>query len=91
MPGDLRTLQVARMLGLGATPTDVEAREAIATDPDAFAGALFREAADNDDVTSAEAALDYLETRLSFFGDLIPPEARLAIRAAFANRLTSWG
>jgi hypothetical protein len=89
--GDLRTVQVARLLGLAHRDVSEEAaRAAIAAQVQELGAALFREAVDNDDVISSEAALDYLEVRLSFFGDLIAPNARLAVRAAFAELLAKW-
>ena len=79
---DLRLIQAARLLGLDrATLTEAAATAAIGAEPAVFGQALFAEAAENDDVTSGAAALDYLETRLRFFGDLVThPEA---VREAF--------
>jgi len=91
MAADVRLAQVARILHLalpGLAPADAHA--AIAARPAEVAAALFAEAADNDDVTSTEAALDYLESRLSEFGDLVPPDAADRIRAAFRERLKAW-
>lgn len=68
---------------------EAQARAAILAAPDAFAAALFAEAADNDDVVSSAAALEYLETRLSFLGDLIG-DAGAAIREAFRRRVAAW-
>jgi hypothetical protein len=89
--GDIRLVQVARMLGLGAhTVPEPVAREAIAKRPADFAAALFAEAAANDDVTSTKAALDYLDGRLSYFRDLLTAPTEAAIRTAFAGRLAAW-
>ncbi len=86
---DLRLIQIARLLGLDRdTLTETAARAAIAAAPAAFATVLFAEAADNDDVTSATAALDYLETRLLFFGELVPhPDS---VREAFRVLTLAW-
>ena len=91
MTADIRLIHAARMLGLPiATLTPESARDAIAARPADFASALFEEAAGNDDVTSAAAALDYLETRLAFFGDLTG-EATASVRRDFASHLAAWG
>lgn len=87
---DLRLIQAARLLGLDrATLTEAAARAAIAAAPAVFGQALFAEAADNDDVTDAAAALDYLETRLRFFGDLV--QHPVAVREAFRVLTLAWG
>lgn len=92
MTGDVRLVQLARMLGLGrATALDHQAAAALVRDrPRDLADAIFHEAADSDDVLSTEAALDYLQGRLVFFGDLIAPEAATTIRRAFRERLAAW-
>jgi hypothetical protein len=79
------------MLGLPRDAGAAELAEAVAAHADELAGALFAEAADNDDVTGAEAALVYLEDRLVFFGDCIGPEEGAVIRREFARRLSAWG
>jgi hypothetical protein len=91
MASDVRILQVARILDLslpGLTPDDV--RAAVALRPGELARALFFEAADNDDVTSTGAALDYFESRLGELGDLVPPEAVDEVRGAFRQQLEAW-
>jgi hypothetical protein len=90
-PAPLRLAQAARMLGLQPEDLDSEtARSAIALRPGDFAHALLQEAADSDDVTSAESAIDYCDGRLTFFGDLITPEAAGEVRAAFASLVQGW-
>jgi hypothetical protein len=90
-PGNVRLVQVTRMLGLEPpAATEAEARSAIAARPAEFAGALFLEAADSDDVTSVESALEYLEARLAFFGAMLTSETADALRAAFRERLKAW-
>jgi hypothetical protein len=84
---DLRLVQLARILESPGID-EAEARAAISGDPTRFAAALLAEAADNDDVTSSAAAMDYLETRLAFFGDLAADAA--AVREAFAHRVAGW-
>lgn len=92
MAGSVRLTQVARILDLPADGlTQEDAREAISARPEAFAGELFMEAANNDDVTSADGALVYLESRLADFRDLVSSEAEARIRAEFGRRLASWG
>jgi hypothetical protein len=89
--GDIRLVQVARMLQLGShTVDDARARAEIAARPADFARALFEEAAANDDVTSPEAALDYLEGRLSELNDLIADDLCADLRREFAGRLRAW-
>jgi len=91
MPGDVQRIQLARILGLdSATLTIESARQEIASRPSDLADAFFREAADNDDVTGRESALDYLESRMTDFADLIPPDAAAAVRAAFREHLRAW-
>jgi hypothetical protein len=86
----MRLVQLARMLGLPlATLTPESACAAIASRPGDFAATLFSEAADNDDVTSAPAALDYLGARLAYFGDLVG-DAGGDVRRAFASLLEAW-
>lgn len=67
------------------------ATERIADDPTGFAAMLFAEAADNDDVTSVEAALGYFEDRLRYFNGVIERSTAEALRAEFTRRLASWG
>ncbi len=91
MPGDVRLIQLARILALDpATLSHDAARAAISERPADLASAILREAADNDDVTSTAAALDYLESRLAELGDLIDEQAAVAIREGFARRLRAW-
>ncbi|MGI8927681.1 MAG: hypothetical protein ACR2HN_13715 [Tepidiformaceae bacterium] len=91
MSSDLRIVQAARLLELylpGLSPEHV--RAAITMRPAEFALALVAEAANNDDVTSGDAARDYLQTRLGEFGDLVPPEAAEPLRAAFEQAIAGW-
>lgn len=84
--------QAARLLGLAAHPAAEGAiRDAISSDPERFADALFAEAADSDDVVGIESGAVYLEDRLIFFGDLITDAARKAIHVRFRQRAAAWG
>jgi hypothetical protein len=88
---DVRLIQLSRMLNLALPGLDRDgARQAIAVRPDMMASALFSEAADNDDVISAEAALQYLEDRLSYFGDYVPAECAEEIRTRFKELVSAW-
>ena len=88
---DIRLVQVARMLELGSHTVDAaRARAEISARPADFAAALFGEAAANDDVTSMDAALEYLETRLADFRPLLAALAEAATRVEFARLLGSW-
>lgn len=66
------------------------ARAAINARPGDFASGLFLEAADSDDVTSAESARVYLADRLAYFGEIVEETAAVAVRAAFESRLKAW-
>ena len=79
------------MLALDAMPaSDEDAARAIASHPGEFAAALFVEAAASDDVTSAAAAVEYLDDRLASFASIIPGEVRTQLRAEFDRLLLSW-
>ena len=89
---DLRLVQLARMLSLPGEGLNIlGARAAIAARPADFADALFAEAAQNDDVTSTTAALEYLEARLLEFAGLLGLDALASVRRAFGARLAAWG
>ncbi|HEY5475533.1 MAG TPA: hypothetical protein VIK11_02355 [Tepidiformaceae bacterium] len=91
MPGDMRLVQIARMLAVPLPElTPASAAALIAARPADMADAIFHEAADSDDVTGSEAAREYLEARLAFFGELAPPGAAEAIRAGFRERIGAW-
>ncbi|MGE5597268.1 MAG: hypothetical protein ACM3S1_14685 [Hyphomicrobiales bacterium] len=90
-PADVRLIQLARMLALEPHPLDhATARRALQARPGDFASAIFHEAADSDDVTSADSARAYLEDRLGFFGELLDGTVREQVRAAFEERLSAW-
>jgi hypothetical protein len=89
MAANARHVQLSRMLGT-TIEDDESARRALAARPGDFASALFLEAADSDDVTSAESALEYLEGRLATFADLLSAQAADAVRGAFGERLKAW-
>lgn len=81
--------QLSRIFGRDIAMPE-SARAAIAAAPDVLANAFFAEAADSDDVTSVESALDYLEGRLAFFVPLIDAQTAAIIRHAFRERLRAW-
>jgi hypothetical protein len=58
---------------------------------DRIAGGLLQEAMASDDVTSAAAAIAYLEDRLSFLSGLLTREQQARIRAECARRVAAWG
>lgn len=83
--------QAARLLGVSPdTLNETSARDAFRTRPGDVAYALFREAAENDDVIDRESARDYLEDRLDVLAPLLDPETADAIRKAFEQRLQAW-
>ena len=86
---DPRLVQLARIL---QTPLDstAAARAAVSARAGEVAEALVFEAAASDDVTSTEAALDYLEARLVYLGDLVEPAAAAHIRNHFRVRISAW-
>ena len=88
---DIRLIQLARIFGVAKVEDEGSARALIAARSAAFADALFAEAADNDDVTSSRAALDYLDGRLAEFSGLIEIGTAGQVRAAFMTRLAAWG
>jgi hypothetical protein len=81
--------QLTRIFGREIASPEA-ARTAISASPAVLADALFAEAADSDDVTSIPSALDYLEGRLAFLGNLIEPAAASEIRDAVRTRLRAW-
>lgn len=90
-PADIRLVQIRRMLALRNVPADIAAaRRTISAAPAAFAAAIFREAADSDDVTSMETARDHLAARLTYFADIVAPETQESVRAAFEQLLATW-
>ena len=89
MPVTARHIQLSRMLGT-TIEDDETARRALAARPGDFASALFLEAADSDDVTSAESARSYMESRLASFNDLTDGAVASAVRDAFERRLEAW-
>jgi len=91
MTADMRLVQLARMLAVPLPDlTPESARTLIAARPGDVADALFHEAADSDDVTGNSTALDYLEGRLAFFGELVSSDTADAVRAAFRDRISAW-
>ena len=89
MSGEARYKQLSRIFAT-LIEDDEAARSAISARPGDFASALFLEAADSDDVTSTESALDYLRGRLEFFDDVTTNEARQATEGSFRARLRAW-
>lgn len=87
-----RVTQLARMLNREARELaeHAAARSAINKNVETVAEALFQEAVDSDDVVSTETALDYLEGRLAFFGDLVEDDAASDIRNRFAALVAQW-
>jgi hypothetical protein len=87
-PSDVRYLQLARILGLPRDTPEGAIKAAAGAAPERLAGALFAEAAASDDVIDAATALQYLDDRLAFFGDILAGAG--AVRDAFAERLQAW-
>lgn len=68
---------------------DENARAAISAEPGVLASALFLEAVESDDVTSTEAARQYLNDRLTFLGELVD-DVSASIESAFEESLHAW-
>lgn len=90
MAADIRLVQLTRILGLPHGLSHAEAEAAISARPADLADAFFLEAADSDDVTGVQPALEYVADRLAFFGALIAPPAAEAITKRFRERLRAW-
>lgn len=90
MASEIQLIQLRRILGAGSELTPETAPALISANAAAVAETFFHEAAANDDVTSTKAALDYLESRLSFFADLIDHGAATRIRTRFSERVATW-
>lgn len=90
MPPDERFRQLARLLGLPRDVREEQLADAVQRRPEVLAAALAAEAAENDDVTSAEAARDYLELRLRYFGELLAPAVVATVRRRFAELVSRW-
>ncbi len=88
MLADPRLRQLSRIYQRPLETEDA-ARQAVAAQPAILASALFIEAAENDDVTSIEAALAYGEARLA---ELAPYTAGAAdeVRRLLAEKLQTW-
>lgn len=82
-------VQLSRIYGLELSNSD-KARAAIAGAPAVLAAALFHEAADSDDVAGVASAMDYLDLRLAFLGELVPPDADHEVRSAFRDHVRAW-
>jgi hypothetical protein len=79
------------MLALDEVPSnEVQAAKVIAVRGGEFAVALFQEAAASDDVTSAAAAIEYVDDRLKTFDAILDPETASLIRVEFVRLLESW-
>lgn len=88
--GELQLIQLRRILAAGDDLTADNAQARLAAESARVAEAFFAEAAENDDVTSTSAALDFLEGRLAFFGDLIDHAIATRIRTRFNELLAAW-
>jgi hypothetical protein len=99
--------QLARILGredvesvLGADPANVsELNDSsrasleglIRARKDEFVAAISSEAADNDDVSDADSAFAYGESRLNDFAAIIPADLRADVLRLLRDRTSDWG
>ncbi|MGH2631833.1 MAG: hypothetical protein ACRDG3_00360 [Tepidiformaceae bacterium] len=88
-PSSERLRQLSRIFAT-PIPDDAAAAAAITARAAALGSAFFLEAADSDDVVDEASAFAYLDGRLAYFDPLLSPQAAVAIRAAFADRLRAW-
>ncbi len=89
-PADIRLVQLARVLRLPRTSPRDLILDAVRQQPETLAAAFFAEAADNDDVISAESARGYLTDRLAFFAGLIDDPTAVDVRRRFDHHLKAW-
>jgi hypothetical protein len=90
MAGDVRLTQLARILGIPNESDEAAVQAAASASPELLAGALFREAADSDDVIDLESAVAYMEARMEYLHPLVPEPAKSAVRREFHQRLKAW-
>ncbi|MBA4180333.1 MAG: hypothetical protein C0506_07080 [Anaerolinea sp.] len=86
---DPRLVQLARILNTPLESAEA-ARVAVSARFEDVAEALVLEAAASDDVTSGQSALEYLEGRLLYLGEILEPAAAARIRDRFRARTASW-
>ena len=84
--------QLARLLGDNAlrTSTLIEVRAAASADIERLAAGLVAEAAASDDVTDRQTALDFVESRIEFFNDLLEDDVRTRLRTAVQDKIDTW-
>jgi hypothetical protein len=82
--------QLARILGIPSDSDEAAVQAAASASPDRLADALFREAADSDDVIDLESAVAYMEARLEYLSPLVPDVAKSNIRSDFHQRVKAW-
>jgi hypothetical protein len=90
MAGDVRLTQLARILGIPKDSDEAAVKAAASASPGRLADALFREAADSDDVIDLESAVAYMEARLEYLSPLVPDDAKPAVRTDFHERVKAW-
>lgn len=90
MPTDVRLAQLTRILGIANESDEAAVQAAASASPDKVAEALFREAADSDDVIDLESAVAYMEARMEYLGELLPEASKTAVRSEFHERLKAW-
>ena len=84
--------QLARLLGNDAlrTSTEIEVRAAVSANIERLAAGLVAEAAASDDVSDRQTALDFVESRISFFNDLLEDETRTRLWGAIQDKIDTW-
>ena len=91
--------ELFRALGLpaGDLPINLTAEQRVEIDQlietriDELVRAMLEEAAACDDVVNTATALDYVEDRLSFLGELVNEDQRRRVRDGFERFASRWG
>lgn len=66
-------------------------RHLVATQPEPLVTSLIAEAADSDDVNSAQSAHDYAAARLDDMSAIVPPGLAADILNQFDEKTREWG
>jgi len=88
---DARLTQLARLLGLPRGAVDEQTAPALVRDGAAtLAATLLEEAVANDDVTTAAAAIEYVDERLEFLTPFVDTETAETVRSYVQKQASGW-
>jgi hypothetical protein len=84
--------QLARLLGNHAlrTSSNDEVRKAVSSGIERLAEGLVAEAAASDDVTDGASATAFVESRMSFFKELLDATATTRLKQAVQDKIDAW-